>query len=70
MSKQICSVKSIHQWLRDNLQFAALTHPRCRQKVSEIFDLIHDMAQGYAGEEKKHKYKIEEIYENEILQWE
>ncbi|MGM0451935.1 MAG: NAD(P)-binding protein [Thermodesulfobacteriota bacterium] len=50
MSIQICSVKSIHQWLRDNLQSAALTHPRCRQKVSEIFDLVHDVAQGRAGE--------------------
>ncbi|MCF8028781.1 MAG: FAD-dependent oxidoreductase [Desulfobacteraceae bacterium] len=49
MTSHTCSVKSLHEQLRDTLGSGKLTHPWCRQKVSEIFDLVHDVSQGQAG---------------------
>ncbi|MBS3756665.1 MAG: FAD-dependent oxidoreductase [Desulfobacterales bacterium] len=51
MSPHNCSVKSLHEQLRDSLNTGELTHPWCRQKASEIFDLVHDVSQGQAGED-------------------
>lgn len=50
MSPHTCSVKSLHEKLRENLAQGDIPHPWCRQKASEIFDLVHDVSQGQAGE--------------------
>ncbi|MFO7839040.1 MAG: NAD(P)-binding protein [Desulfosalsimonadaceae bacterium] len=51
MTEKICKVRQIHDWLKAKLQSGELTHPRCRQKASEIFDLVYDVSQGSAGKE-------------------
>lgn len=51
MSKNICKVRATHDWLRQKLESRELSHPRCRQKTREIFDLVYDISQGRAGRE-------------------
>lgn len=50
MREKSCKVRAVHDWLKAKLQSSELTHPRCQQKASEIFDLIYDVSQGRAGE--------------------
>ncbi len=50
MSEKSCKVRSIHDWLSKKIQSGELTHPRCRQKASEILDLVYDVSQGRAGD--------------------
>src|SRR6056297_1501168 len=49
MNSQTCSVKALHDKLEQMLNDGVLTHPRCRQRATEIFDLVHDVSQGRAG---------------------
>ncbi|MFP4049990.1 MAG: NAD(P)-binding protein [Desulfovermiculus sp.] len=51
MSDRVCKVRAIHDSLLEGLRSGKFTHPRCRQKVSEVFDLIYDVSQGRAGDE-------------------
>jgi len=51
MSEKTCKVRTTHDWLKDKLQSRELTHPRCRQKASEVFDLVYDVSQGRAGKD-------------------
>ncbi len=51
MSEKICKVRSLHDRLKESLQSRELTHPRCQQKASEIFDLVYDVSQGRAGKD-------------------
>src|SRR6056297_3085864 len=50
MDEKRCRVRTTHDWLKARLQSRELTHPRCQQKASEIFDLIYDVSQGTAGD--------------------
>jgi putative selenate reductase YgfK subunit len=49
MNEKTCRVRAAHDWLREKLQSRQLTHPRCQQKASELFDLVYDVSQGRAG---------------------
>ncbi|MFP4160147.1 MAG: NAD(P)-binding protein [Desulfobacterales bacterium] len=51
MSPHTCSVKTMHDRLRDSLNTGELTHPRSRQRAQEIFDLVYDVSQGRAGQD-------------------
>ena len=50
MREKICKVRSMHDWLKAKLQSRDLSHPRCQQKASEIFDLVYEVSQGRAGD--------------------
>ncbi|MDY6822446.1 MAG: NAD(P)-binding protein [Thermodesulfobacteriota bacterium] len=51
MDSQTCSVKKLHDQIEQTLNNGSLSHPRCRQQATEIFDLVHDVSQGLAGDD-------------------
>ncbi|MFP4630129.1 MAG: FAD-dependent oxidoreductase [Desulfohalobiaceae bacterium] len=51
MDQTICAVRASFEWLEEKLSSGEIQHPRCRQLISEMLDMIQDVAQGQAGDE-------------------
>ncbi len=50
MSQAQCQVLATYQWLEEQLESGAVTHPRCRRIGRDILELIRDIIDSRAGE--------------------
>ncbi|MCF8029608.1 MAG: hypothetical protein K9K39_01795, partial [Desulfohalobiaceae bacterium] len=51
MNQAQCQVLATYQWLGDQLDSGAVTHPRCRRIGRDIQEILRDIIDSRAGEE-------------------